>query len=202
MDDHPTTRLPSRDVARAKSTLRVKARAARRAVCPELRAAHAEALARRALALPELATANAVMVYGATPEEIDVSALERALRRRGARIAYPRVRGDQELSLHWVEDASDLVPGSFDLREPAVDAPEAAITDLSAIIVPGVAFDPFGNRLGFGAGYYDALLASRKGRPVAVGVAYDEQIVETVPHDAKDHPVDIVLTPTRTFRRA
>ncbi|MBN2247100.1 MAG: 5-formyltetrahydrofolate cyclo-ligase [Coriobacteriia bacterium] len=185
---------------RAKSVLRLKARAARRSVLPELRTAYAYAVAERVLALPEIAGASAVMVYGASPEEVDVSVLEFALRERGTRIAYPRVAGPRELTLHWVDRESPLVNGAFDLREPTEDSPRAPLEALSALIVPGVAFDPSGNRLGFGGGYYDSLLADVGGCPLTIGVAYDEQVVDRVPHDSYDRPMDIVVTPTRTYR--
>ncbi len=188
------------DLGRAKSVLRLRARAARRSVLPELRTAYAYAIAERVLNLPEIDDAAAVMVYGPSPEEVDVSVLEFALRERGVRIAYPRVAGSRELTLHWIGSPSELVTGSFGLREPAEDAPVAHLHDLAALIVPGIAFDPQGNRLGFGGGYYDTMLSSSETPPLAVGVAYDEQVVETVPHHTHDQPMDIVVTPTRTYR--
>lgn len=186
---------------RAKSILRLKSRAARRAVLPELRTACAYAIAERVLNLPEIASAAAVMVYGSSEEEVDVGVLEFALRERGTRIAYPRVAGPRELSLHWVDQSTRLVVGSFGLREPAPGAPLARLSELSALIVPGVAFDPAGNRLGFGGGFYDSLLATMDDGPVSIGIAYDEQVVGEVPHDTHDRPMDIVVTPTRTYRR-
>ncbi|MHB1135456.1 MAG: 5-formyltetrahydrofolate cyclo-ligase [Coriobacteriia bacterium] len=201
MTDSP--RSPEHEaINRAKSVLRLRARAARRAVLPELRTAHAYAIAERVLGLPEIAAASAIMVYGPSPEEVDVSVLEFALRERGTRIAYPRVAGRHVLALHWVDQDTRLVTGSFGLREPAADAPEARFGALSALIVPGVAFDPMGNRLGFGGGFYDALLAGVEGGPLTIGVAYDEQVFTEVPHHTHDRPMDIVVTQTRIYRCA
>jgi len=198
-----TPRSPDHEALnRAKSVLRLRARAARRSVLPELRTAYAYAIAERVLGLPEIAEAPAVMVYGASPEEVDVSVLEFALRERGTRVAYPRVAGPHELTLHWVDEGARMVTGSFGLREPAADAPPTTLDALSALIVPGIAFDPAGNRLGFGGGYYDTLLAHAERVPVTVGVAYDEQLVAEVPHHAHDRKMDIVVTPTRTYRGA
>ncbi|MHB1016676.1 MAG: 5-formyltetrahydrofolate cyclo-ligase [Coriobacteriia bacterium] len=201
MPDSP--RSPEHEALnRAKSVLRLKARAARRSILPELRTAHAYAIAERVLGLPEIECASAVMVYGASPEEVDVSVLEFALRERGTRIAYPRVAGPHELTLHWVDEAVPLVTGSFGLREPPEGAPEAPLGALSALIVPGIAFDPEGDRLGYGGGYYDALLADADGAPLTIGVAYDEQVFAEVPHHTHDRPMDIVVTQSRTYRRA
>lgn len=185
-------------IARAKSVLRLRARAARRAVPPEARAAYARAIADRALTLPELVDAEAVAVYGASPEEADPAVLERALRARGVRVAYPRVAGPRMLTWHWVDDPSSLVAGAFGLREPASGAPVATIAGLDALIVPGIAFDASCNRLGYGGGYYDTLLATHQAP--AIGIAFDEQLVDEVPHDERDRPVDVVVTPSRTFR--
>jgi len=140
------------------------------------------------------------MIYGPSPEEVDVSVLEFALRERGTRIAYPRVAGPRELALHWVDEGTRMVTGAFGLREPAADTPQATLAALSVLIIPGIAFDPAGNRLGFGGGYYDTLLAHIEQGPVTIGVAYDEQLVPEVPLHAHDRQMDIVVTPTRTYR--
>lgn len=201
MSDTP---VPSarENLDRAKSTLRLRARAARRAVTPELRTAAAYAIAERVLGLREISGATAVALYGASPEEADPSVLESALRERGIRVAYPRVADKATLEMHWIDVVDVLTFGAFGLTEPTAEAPPASLGDISAIVVPAVAFDPAGNRLGFGGGYYDALLATRDGGPPAIGIAYDEQIFDHVPHDERDRPVDIIVTPTRTMRRA
>lgn len=198
----PTRSREHEALSRAKSVLRLKARAARRSVLSEYRTAYAYAVAERILNLAEIAGASAVSVYGASPEEVDVSVLELALRVRGIRIAYPRVSGPRVLTLHWVDEDTRLVTGAFGLREPTASTPRAELDALSAMIVPGVAFDAAGNRLGFGGGYYDALLAATDHPPLTIGVAYDEQVVPVVPHHPHDWRMDIVVTPTRTYRSA
>lgn len=187
------------DVNRAKSALRLEARAARRAVLPEMRRAAAYAIAKRVQALPVIQTASAVLLYGASPEEVDPSVLEDALRDLGLRIAYPRIEGSASLTLHWVPNRADLVSGAFGLLQPAPYAPPAPMAEISALIVPGVAFDAEGNRLGYGGGYFDTLLADWPELPPTIGIAYDEQVFEHVPHSDRDRPVDYVITPTRAF---
>lgn len=189
-------------VAAEKALLRARMRAVRGAMPAEDRSAAARAIAQRALELPELADVTATLLYGATPEEADPALLEAGLRARGVRIAYPRVAPPRALALHWVDDTSTLVPGAFGLREPAADAPPAALDDLSAIVVPAVAFDVLGYRLGFGGGYYDALLARCSTFVPTIGVAFDEQIVERLPSEGHDRPVSVVVTPTRVIRPA
>ena len=187
-------------MAEEKAGLRAKMRAARDAIPPEARQAASQAIAARALELPELADAKAVLLYGATPEEADPALLEAGLRARGARIAYPRVAGPRALSLHWVTDSAELVRGAFGIREPAADAAPVRLDEVEAIVVPGVAFALTGYRLGFGGGYYDALLAHSTTDAPTIGIAFDEQVVEGLPRENHDRPVSVIVTPTRVIR--
>lgn len=190
------------ELDRAKTIVRLRARAARRTVLPEMRVAHACAIAERMLQLPEITRAATVMLYGASPEEADPAALEDALRDLGKRIAYPRVAGGRELTIHWVDTHDVLVEGPYGLLQPADGTPGGTLSELSVIVVPGVAFDVQGNRLGFGGGYYDTLLGGTPTPPPTVGIAYDEQVFDEVPHEDRDRPVDVLVTPTRTLRCA
>lgn len=185
-----------------KARLRVTARAARRALGPEFRAFASEAIAKRVLALPEIEAARAVLLYGASPEEVDMLPLEEVLRARGVRIAYPRVAGRYELELHWLDDRGELVEGSFGLLQPKEDATCALPAEIDAIVVPGVAFDEHGGRVGYGRGYYDTLLAGPCAKVPTIGVAFDEQVVERVPCEARDQRLGVLVTPTRTIRCA
>lgn len=189
------------ELDRAKALVRFRARAARRTVLPEVRVAHAYAIAEQMLHLPEIVDASAVMLYGASPEEADPGVLEMALRDLGKRIAYPRVAGGHDLTVHWVDDPDVLVEGAFGLMQPRDETPLARLREIDVIVVPGIAFDEAGNRLGFGGGYYDTLLAD-PGAPPTVGIAYEEQLVDDVPHEDRDRPVDVLVTPTRTIRCA
>ncbi|MHB1324339.1 MAG: 5-formyltetrahydrofolate cyclo-ligase [Coriobacteriia bacterium] len=192
--------MAEEDLARRKAMLRLKARAARRAISPEMREAAAHAIADRVLALPEMRDVRAVLVYGASPEEADPGPLEAALRADGVRIAYPRVAGVQGLALHWVDDHAQLVTGSFGLRQPTETAERAHAEDIDAIIVPGVAFDARCGRLGYGRGYFDALLSGSCQTIPTIGIAFDEQIVDEVPCDEGDWRLSAVVTPTRALR--
>jgi len=187
-------------MAEEKAALRAKMRAVRDAIPPEARQAASQAIATRALELPELADTKAVLLYGATPEEADPALLEAGLRARGARIAYPRVAGPRGLSLHWVANSAELVRGAFGIREPAADAAPVRLDEVEAIVVPGVAFALTGYRLGFGGGYYDTLLARTRADAPTIGIAFDEQVVEGLPHESHDRPVSVIVTPTRVIR--
>ncbi|MDO8950709.1 MAG: 5-formyltetrahydrofolate cyclo-ligase [Actinomycetota bacterium] len=189
-------------IARAKSELRLKSRAARRSVMPELHAAASLAVMQAVLALPEMQRATAVLAYGAMPEEIDATGIIEALWDRGVRVALPRVKGRRELELHWHERGRALCTGAYGLQEPCEKAPVALPSEIDALVVPGVAYDAECRRLGLGAGYYDTLLARLPESTVTIGVAFDEQMVAAVPCGEKDRPVDILVTPTRVIRRS
>ncbi len=191
----------SENVAYLKSEMRLRARAARRAVMPEQREAASHAVTEALLALPEMAEAHAVLVYGSMPEEIDTAELIRALWRRGTKVALPRVRGRRDLQLHWHEPDRKLCTGAYGLQEPCPEAPEALPSEIDLVVVPGVAYDLECRRLGLGAGYYDALLAGMSGSATTVGVAFDEQLARVVPCGDHDEPVDVLVTPTHVVRR-
>jgi len=167
---------------------------------PATRRAAGEAAAVRALALPQLANARTVLVYAAMPEELDASPLAAALRTRGARTAYSRVCAPGGLTLHW-SDGDDLEAGPFGIREPAESSPKADAAEIDVVIVPGTAFDESCRRLGMGGGFYDRLLPRLRPGVVTIGLAFDEQIVDEVPTEAHDVPLDLVVTPTRTMKR-
>lgn len=113
------------------------------------------------------------------------------------KIALPRVVGEH-LTLHWVDGPASLVKGRFGILEPPDSAPIADVRALDLILVPGVAFDHGGGRLGRGRGYYDRLLA---GTPAfKVGVCFDSQIVSKVPCEPHDIRMDAVITPSGMVR--
>jgi len=93
-----------------------------------------------------------------------------------------------------------LQTGRFGLSEPPEDAPEVGAGTLAVVIVPGLAFDPAGRRVGFGGGYYDGVIDdARAGGAAVIGFAYDFQIVDRCPAGPEDRAVDAVVTETRVI---
>lgn len=189
------------EIARAKSEMRLKSRAARRSVTHESREAACQAVAKSILGLPEMEGVSSVLAYGAMPEEVDINCVVERMWERGVRVALPRVKARRELELHWHERDRDLCTGAYGLQEPHEDAPVALPEEIDVLLVPGVAYDANCQRLGLGAGYYDTLLAGLPETTVTIGVAFDEQVVPRVPCGENDRPVDILVTPTRVIRR-
>ncbi|MFJ5531609.1 5-formyltetrahydrofolate cyclo-ligase [Streptomyces sp. NPDC093261] len=170
----------------------------------------AYALAERALELPELAEARTVAAYVSVGEEPGTPALLDALRARGVRVLLPVLLPDNDLDWGAYTGRDSLVRvrhGSrMALLEPAGErlGPEA-VRQADAVLLPGLAVDARGMRLGRGGGSYDRVLArlERAGAdPALVVLLYDTEVVERVPEEAHDRPVHAVVTPSgvRRFR--
>ncbi|TWD22916.1 5-formyltetrahydrofolate cyclo-ligase [Streptomyces sp. T12] len=169
---------------------------------------HAEALARHALALPELAGAGTVAAYVSVGSEPGTLALLDALRARGMRVLLPALLPDNDLAWGVYEGAGSLVPvrhgGRMTLLEPAGErlGPDT-VTEADAVLLPGLSVDARGMRLGRGGGSYDRVLA-RLGRagvhPALVVLLYDGEVVERVPEEPHDRPVHAVVTPSGVRR--
>ena len=132
--------------------------------------------------------------YVATRDEADPAPLMDALREHGSTIALPRVMGKEKpLRFHRWDAGAVPVSGAYGLLEPAADWPEV-LPDL--VLVPLLAFDAFGYRLGYGGGFYDRTLRELRARgPVlAVGLAFAVQEMAELPHDAGDERLDWIVT--------
>jgi 5-formyltetrahydrofolate cyclo-ligase len=187
-------------VLQAKREARSRARVARNGIETADRATAAEQLARLLLSLPDIANARTVLAYAALPSELDPARAVWMLRRRGVRIAYPRIEAPGVLGMHYVDHEVELVPGPFGLAQPSEHASHVAHELIDAIIVPGVAFDEQGNRLGYGGGYYDRLLPMCRTGCTRIGVAFDSQVVACIPAEDHDAQMDLVVTPMRVIR--
>lgn len=127
--------------------------------------------------------------------EIDVTGTAAQLRSDGWTVVLPAVLDDRDMEFREWAANDELVRGRFRVLEPA-DGP---VLDPDVVVVPCVAVDDKGNRLGFGKGFYDRALGGDP-RPMAVGVVFDEQVVAAVPAEPWDVPLELVVTPTRIIR--
>jgi 5-formyltetrahydrofolate cyclo-ligase len=178
---------------REKTELRRDALARRDAMLPDVRQAAAEAIAAREF---PLAIASGVIVSGFMPLKSEISPLPlmRKLAEEGARLALPAIadRGKALIMRAW-EFGAPLDRGQWGIREPT---PAAAEVEPDILLVPLLAFDRAGHRIGYGAGYYDLTITQLRARRavVAVGLAFAIQEVAAVPATPRDARLDLVLT--------
>ena len=185
-------------VLQEKAELRREALARRDALPAQIRRAAAEAIAARAFPLT-LAPGTIVSGFMPLKNEINPLPLMRKLADAGARLALPVVVGrGKPLVMRGWQWGEPLVAGVRGIREPAPEAPEV---QPDILLVPLLAFDRGGHRIGYGAGYYDLTIAQSRARKpiVAVGIAFAAQEVETVPRTAFDAQLDLVLTENETI---
>lgn len=181
-----------------KRGLRERMLARREALSPAEVEEKSRRIQERLAALPLYQKAREVLLYASFRNEVRTTRLLDGLWRRSARVLLPRlVPGKKgELNVCCVGCNRDLKPGGFGIPEPdpASCAPLDVFTPELAVI-PGVAFDRDGARLGFGAGYYDRLLSRKSLQDtLLVGLAYSFQIVPELPTEAWDRPVHLIIT--------
>jgi 5-formyltetrahydrofolate cyclo-ligase len=181
-----------------KGELRTRMRGVRKVVPAAARAARSARITARVEALPEWVSARTILVFLSMPTEVDTEALIASAWASGRRVAAPRLteRG-LEVRL-FVEGAERIRSGGLQLEEPAATAPEVPLSEVDLVLVPALALDPRGARIGYGAGYYDHLLP-RLERAFRVGVAFDFQLIAEVPETANDVRVHAVVTDARTL---
>jgi 5-formyltetrahydrofolate cyclo-ligase len=183
----------------AKRAMRIAVIEQRDALPPGERTAASHLIAERIVALPEFAAAPAVLLTLPFRSEWDTELVARAALAAGKALMVPRVDpAARVLLLHRIDSLRDAIaPGYRGIPEPRADAPHASPQDVALALVPGVAFDGAGRRLGYGGGYYDRLLPLLAGTAPRIAGAFDLQLVDTVPAAGHDLAVDMIVTPTR-----
>ncbi len=183
--------------AESKRALRAEMLAARQRLPAAEREASSRAIAERVASLPAFAAARTLALYPAMGAEVDTAEIARRALTAGKRLAWPRFQ-PSALALSFAACLpEDLVPGPSGTRQPPPGAPAVPLAEIDCVLVPGVAFDPRGLRLGRGRGHYDATLSALPRRADRLGLAFEVQLVAEVPREAHDAPLDAVVTERR-----
>ncbi|GHA95454.1 5-formyltetrahydrofolate cyclo-ligase [Streptomyces termitum] len=187
-----------------KGALRRRLLDARAALGPDALARAAEGFAAHGLDLPELAGAGTVAAYVSVGREPGTRGLLDALHARGTRVLLPVLLPDNDLDWAVYEGPGGLAKAGRGLLEPTGPrlGPDA-VTAADAVLLPGLAVDARGMRLGRGGGSYDRVLArlARAGKdPALVVLLYADEVVARVPEEPHDHPVHAVVTPKGATR--
>ena len=174
-----------------KANIRREMRAVRKALPDTERLTHSQKICRGLLARADIQEAitkrQPIAVYLASRWEIDLGEFISAVLRQGGKIVAPRWTGtDYDLAEIAALDEEHLVAGPMGILEPRENLPRVASTSVGVWLVPGLAFTLDGRRLGYGGGWYDRLLADVSPRVPKLGIAYDFQVVNDLPHAAHD----------------
>jgi 5-formyltetrahydrofolate cyclo-ligase len=187
---------------KVKAELRKRLRGVRKTTPAEACLERSRALVARLETHPAVIAAKSIALFWPIEarHEVDLRPLDTTLRARGVRIAYPAINADTNvMTFRFVDDVSLLDEKGLGFREPALDAVEAAPGSLDVVIVPAIAVDPTGHRIGYGAGYYDRTIPRFVPPGVSIAVAYDWQLVAEVPATEHDVRCQWVVTDVRTF---
>jgi 5-formyltetrahydrofolate cyclo-ligase len=185
------------NVDNSKVALRQRIHATLKNMMPERRAAASVQACLLLEKQPLWQNAQSILFFAPLPGEIDIWRLLQDSLAAGKTVALPRFdsAAQKYVACQIQNAAADIRVGQFGIREPAGHCAVSPINRLDLILVPGVAFDLHGRRLGRGKGFYDRLLADMRG--TTCGVAFDEQIVPEIPVEPHDVHLDYLLTPTR-----
>jgi 5-formyltetrahydrofolate cyclo-ligase len=171
----------------------------RRAMSPSERAEAAEAIALHLLAVPVIARANRVACYLSMPSEPGTGPLIAALRDRGIEVVVPISLDDHTLDWSAYDPTAAVTTNALGIPEPhGVRLGAGTLDTCEAIILPALAVDHEGHRLGRGAGYYDRALAETSAPLCAV--VFTHELLPAVPHEPHDVPVQMAVTPAGLFR--
>ncbi len=180
-----------------KQTLRKSIRELRRAMPAQEKIRADNAITQAVCALREIQKAHVVSLYISLPDEVATYPVRSFLLGLGKTVAVPKVEKGN-LEFYTITGDSDLEPGVFGLMEPKTSCPLVDTKGVDVFLIPGLAFDRNGNRLGWGKGYYDRALSSTKA--IKIGLAYACQIVSGVPVTQEDRSMDCIVTESEIIR--
>jgi 5-formyltetrahydrofolate cyclo-ligase len=186
------------DLAGRKAVLRDRMRRTRAAIPEADRARLAAQVADRLFTIPEIIEARTVMLFASFGSEIPTASILDRLDAAGVTVLLPFV-ADGELGAARYRPGDPTTPSPYGPPEPAarvsVDADQ-----IDVVLLPGLAFDRRGRRLGYGGAHYDRYVARLRGSALRVGLAFHQQLLDEVPAGVGDEPVDVVVTDREVIR--
>lgn len=191
-----------KSVAKAKATIRKSIILKRKALSNLKQNEKSLIVTRRLLDMGEFKTSKAVFCFLSTAHEVKTEEIILKAFRLGKDVLVPLLN-PQEGDMQVVRISRDtrFAIGEYGVREPFLETREVVSSAcIDFVIAPGLAFDIFGNRIGYGGGHYDKLFKNISNDVTRVAVGYDFQIIESVPHSDFDESVHFIVTETKTLR--
>ena len=155
------------------------------------------------LSLPEIKHWSTLFVYVNFRSELETLELIQSCLSKGKRVAIPLVEAStvSMIPLLIQDPGKDLAPGYYGIPEPDPEKSlRVAAREIDAVVIPGSVFDIHGGRLGYGGGYYDRFLVNDAPQAKRIGLAFEMQVVENVPVQPHDQPLDILITEKRIVK--
>lgn len=186
---------PRRNIKEEKMQLRELFREKRAALSADKKKEMDEALCRRLQSLVSVRYADEILSFSPLAGEIDINSFNIYVIENGKALYLPRcIAGSPEMNFHRVGALAELAKGSFSINEPSADAPiwQNDPEKRAICIIPAMSYDKKGFRLGYGKGYYDRYLSTKK--VLKVGLCYTSFLSQTIPRGRYDLSVDIIVT--------
>ena len=181
-----------------KKALRQKMLAFRRSLTKEQREAKSRAILARLYEEPRFQQAKTIFAYASMPDEVQLYDLLAHALREGKRVGLPLITGKGLMEAVNLPSLAALVPGKFGILTVRKEEQSIIPADeVDFVVVPGAAFSPKGERLGLGGGYYDRYLMEKAPQAYRTALTFDGQVVASVPMEAHDAKVNLILTETR-----
>ena len=186
-----------------KSLIRKALLGKRDGIPPEVRRAKDRMIHERLSTLDEFKNAKTIFFFASFRTEVDTIELIKKSFSEGKRVVLPKVDKEKHmLFIYEIKSIDELKPEYMGIPEPAVlsDDRKVDINDVDIVIIPGAAFDETGNRIGYGAGYYDMLLSGLTRNIPIIAPAYEEQVTDSIPSEPHDIKVSIIVTDRRVIK--
>jgi 5-formyltetrahydrofolate cyclo-ligase len=185
----------------AKQVVRDRVLQARDRLDERKRATFDKAILARLIDLPEVRSARTRLTDVTFRSEVDTRGLIDWALAAGKTVAVPRIRGPRKMEAFCLQEpAQDLVCGTWDIPEPCDGLDACAPQTIDLIVIPGAVFAVDGSRIGYGGGFYDTYMHTLRPEVARVALAFELQIVDELPREAHDLPVDAIVTERRVIR--
>ena len=175
-----------------KQILRKKALRVRNAISKIDQKKYSEKILKLLLSMPVLQSSSSIHTYVSKDSEVMTHQLIYTLLERNINVICPRIQKHNKLGHSTISSFNDFKKNKLGILEPKEELPSFSINDLDVIIVPGLAFTRTGNRIGYGGGFYDRFLI--KTNAISIGLAFDKQVINKLPHNKDDSILDYIVT--------